>query len=211
MQFIKGVGPRLGVVFASRGIKSVKDVLTFFPRAYEETATLRAGDELREDERVSVTGSVLEIEERVTQSGKHMLGALLALDGSPARVRLLWFNQPYRKQDLRHGQRLLATGRLRSTVISWEMVQPQIVKLAAGDMVLYPSSSLHRVTPVTRGVRIASFFWIESVVGDDGERALLYDLDQTIQQLTPRFAADDPGLLRLTGVYHNLLRRWANT
>lgn len=87
----------------------------------------------------------------------------------------------------------------------------QVVKLDAGDMVLYPSSSLHRVTPVTRGARIASFFWIESVVGDEGERTLLYDLDQAIQQLTPRFAADDPGLLRLTGVYHNLLRRWAST
>ena len=61
----------------------------------------------------------------------------------------------------------------------------QSVKLAAGDMVLYPASSLHRVTPVTRGARVASFFWIESLVGDDGERALLFDLDQSIQELTP--------------------------
>lgn len=85
----------------------------------------------------------------------------------------------------------------------------QTVKLAAGDMVLYPSSSLHRVTPVTRGVRVASFFWIQSLVADAAERTLLFDLDQAIQALTPALAADDPRLLKLTGVYHNLLRRWA--
>ena len=87
----------------------------------------------------------------------------------------------------------------------------QTVKLAAGDMVLYPSSSLHRVTPVTRGARIASFFWIESLVTDDGERTLLFDLDQAIQELTPSTDADDPRLLKLSGIYHNLLRRWART
>lgn len=87
----------------------------------------------------------------------------------------------------------------------------QTVKLSAGDMVLYPSSSLHRVTPVTRGARIASFFWIESLVPDDGERTLLFDLDQAIQELTPSTDADDPRLLKLSGVYHNLLRRWART
>ncbi|MDQ1814525.1 Fe2+-dependent dioxygenase [Massilia sp. CCM 9210] len=87
----------------------------------------------------------------------------------------------------------------------------QTVKLGAGDMVLYPASSLHRVTPVTRGARVASFFWIESLVGDDAERTLLFDLDQTIQNLTPGLAADDRNLLKLTGIYHNLLRRWAAT
>ena len=87
----------------------------------------------------------------------------------------------------------------------------QAVKLAAGDMVLYPSSSLHRVTPVTRGARVASFFWIESLVQDEGERTLLFDLDQSIQQLTPLVAPDDPRLVQLTGVYHNLLRRFART
>ncbi|MDI3488932.1 MAG: PKHD-type hydroxylase [Thauera sp.] len=85
----------------------------------------------------------------------------------------------------------------------------QTVKLEAGDMVLYPSTSLHRVTPVTRGARIASFFWIQSLVQDEGERTLLYDLDQSIQDLTASGRPDDPDLLRLTGVYHNLLRRWA--
>ena len=86
----------------------------------------------------------------------------------------------------------------------------QAIKLAAGDMVLYPSSSLHRVTPVTKGARIASFFWIESLVGDEAERSMLFDLDQAIQALTPTVARDDTNLLKLTGVYHNLLRRWAS-
>ena len=72
-------------------------------------------------------------------------------------------------------------------------------------------SDLHRVTPVTRGARIASFFWIESMVGDEGERTLLFDLDEAIQALTPLTEPDDPRLLKLTGVYHNLLRRWAST
>ncbi|SFD82303.1 Fe2+-dependent dioxygenase [Paracidovorax konjaci] len=87
----------------------------------------------------------------------------------------------------------------------------QSVKLEAGDLVLYPSTSLHRVTPVTRGARIASFLWIESLVADEGERTLLFDLDQSIQRLTPLVEASDPRLLQLTGVYHNLLRRWART
>lgn len=87
----------------------------------------------------------------------------------------------------------------------------QAIKLAAGDMVLYPASSLHRVTPVTRGARIASFFWVESLVGDAAARATLFDLDQAIQQLTPVLAADDARLLKLTNVYHNLVRRWATT
>jgi PKHD-type hydroxylase len=87
----------------------------------------------------------------------------------------------------------------------------QTVKLAAGDMVLYPASSLHRVAPVTRGARLASFFWIESLVADDAERSLLFDLDQSIQQLAGRVDAADRQVLKLTGIYHNLLRRWAIT
>ena len=87
----------------------------------------------------------------------------------------------------------------------------QSVKLAAGDMILYPASSLHRVTPVTRGARIASFFWIESLVADEGQRTLLFDLDQAIQGMTPLAQTGDDYLLKLTGVYHNLVRRWAAT
>ncbi|HEX7915767.1 Fe2+-dependent dioxygenase [Rudaea sp.] len=87
----------------------------------------------------------------------------------------------------------------------------QTIKLDAGDMVLYPASSLHRVAPVTRGARLAVFFWIESLVGDEQARALLFDLDRSIQQLAPHMSAQDPALLRLTHVYHNLLRRCAAT
>ena len=84
----------------------------------------------------------------------------------------------------------------------------QNVKLPAGDMVLYPATSLHRVQAVTRGARVASFFWIQSMVRDDGQRTLLFDLDTSIQ----RIAADHPqhpSVVQLTGVYHNLLRQWA--
>jgi PKHD-type hydroxylase len=81
-------------------------------------------------------------------------------------------------------------------------------KLPAGDMVLYPSTSLHRVTPVTRGARVASFFWIESMVRDDGQRTLLFDLDTAIQRLNAA-AADETARTRLIGCYHNLLRMWS--
>jgi PKHD-type hydroxylase len=83
------------------------------------------------------------------------------------------------------------------------------VKLAAGDMVVYPSGSVHRVQPVTRGTRDAAFFWIQSMVRDDGARALLYELDLSIRDLTSR-GAEARSLLRLTGCYHNLIRRWAD-
>ena len=83
------------------------------------------------------------------------------------------------------------------------------VKLQAGHMVLYPSSSLHNVRAVTRGARIASFFWIQSMLRDDAERTLLFDLDTAIQRLTVDMP-EHPAALQLTGVYHNLLRRWAN-
>lgn len=82
-------------------------------------------------------------------------------------------------------------------------------KPPAGDMVLYPSTSLHRVTPVTRGERIACFFWLESLVRDGAAREALFDLDQSVQALTAVRGGDDAQVLRLTKVYHNLIRRWA--
>ncbi|MCJ1961847.1 Fe2+-dependent dioxygenase [Novosphingobium mangrovi (ex Hu et al. 2023)] len=85
----------------------------------------------------------------------------------------------------------------------------QGVKLAAGDMVLYPSSSLHQVTPVTSGQRLCAILWLQSAVADAAERALLYDLDQSIQALSSDRAVDDPDVDRLIHVYHNLVRRWA--
>lgn len=85
----------------------------------------------------------------------------------------------------------------------------QSVKLPAGDLVLYPATSVHRVTPVTRGERVSSFFWVESMVRDDGQRTLLFDMDMALVRLA-RDARDHPSLVTLTGCYHNLLRRWAD-
>ena len=85
----------------------------------------------------------------------------------------------------------------------------QAVKLAAGDMVLYPGSSLHQVTPVTRGQRICAISWIQSAVADGAARELLFDLDQSVQALSVGRAKDDPDIDRLIHVYHNLVRRWA--
>lgn len=81
------------------------------------------------------------------------------------------------------------------------------IKLPAGHLVLYPGTSLHKVTPVTRGTRLASFFWIQSMVRDDGQRRLMFDLDVSIRRLTQELP-DHAALVQLTGVYHNLLRQW---
>lgn len=85
----------------------------------------------------------------------------------------------------------------------------QSVKLEAGDMVLYPSSSLHQVTPVTRGARECAIFWLQSAVGDGPARTMLFDLDQSIQALSTGRTKDDADIDRLIHIYHNLLRRWA--
>src|ERR1700761_2901368 len=84
----------------------------------------------------------------------------------------------------------------------------QSVKLPAGHMVLYPATSLHRVEPVTRGARVSSFFWIQSMIRSDSDRTMLFDLDQTIQKLAVELPGSPLGV-NLTGIYHNLLRRWA--
>jgi PKHD-type hydroxylase len=83
------------------------------------------------------------------------------------------------------------------------------IKLPAGHLILYPATSLHHVQPVTRGARIASFFWIQSMIRDDGQRTTLFDLDLSIQRLGAD-VPNHPALVQLTGVYHNLLRRWAD-
>ena len=82
------------------------------------------------------------------------------------------------------------------------------VKLPAGDMILYPSSSLHKVEPVTRGARISSFFWVQSMVADDSKRTMLFELDKNIQSVRARIGDTDE-VVGLTGHYHNLLRQWA--
>ncbi|WIV97766.1 Fe2+-dependent dioxygenase [Kinneretia aquatilis] len=86
----------------------------------------------------------------------------------------------------------------------------QRVKLAAGDAVLYPGTSVHRVEPVTRGARLASFFWIESMVRSDEQRRLLFEMDQALMQLRGEHGESDAAV-QLTGTYHNLLRMWADT
>lgn len=86
----------------------------------------------------------------------------------------------------------------------------QSVKLAAGDMVIYPATSLHQVMPITRGVRLACFFWVQSLVRDAADRALLFDLDNAIQRLN-QAGADESARRTLVGIYHNLLRKWSDT
>lgn len=83
------------------------------------------------------------------------------------------------------------------------------VKLGAGDLILYPASSLHRVEAITRGARVSSFFWIQSLVRDDARRALLFDMDMAIQRAGTTLGQGDPSIVSLTGAYHNLLRMWA--
>jgi PKHD-type hydroxylase len=87
----------------------------------------------------------------------------------------------------------------------------QRIKLAAGDMVLYPGTSVHRVEPVTRGFRLASFFWIESMVRSDEQRRLLFEMDAHLMRLRSTVGETEPGVIGLTGTYHNLLRMWADT
>ncbi len=84
------------------------------------------------------------------------------------------------------------------------------IRLPAGDMILYPASTLHRVTPVTRGARTACFFWVQSMVRDEAARATLFELDGAIQSVAADRGQADEAVIRLTGVYHNLLRRWAD-
>ncbi|MCA9132859.1 MAG: ATP-dependent DNA helicase RecG [Planctomycetales bacterium] len=126
------VGPQQAALLAKLGLHKTADLLFFFPRTYEAVAPLQSEANFVEHTRVAFVGTVLEMAERVTQSGKHVLGVLVAPDGGGA-VRLTWFNQPFRKNGLQVGQRLVATGVLRSTVLHWEMVQPQIQLLAAGE------------------------------------------------------------------------------
>jgi PKHD-type hydroxylase len=131
--------------------------------------------------------------------GSHIDNAIRKLPGTRARLRTdlsatLFLSRP---ESYDGGELVIETG-----------FGIQNVKLAAGDMVLYPATSQHHVRPVTRGVRLASFFWIQSMVGDDSERALLFDLDQSVQALGAIHGANDPDVLRLTGLYHNLVRKW---
>lgn len=132
--------------------------------------------------------------------GTHVDNAIRQVTGTPHRVRT----------DLSATLFLAAPEEYDGGELSVEDTYGvHSVKLPAGHMVLYPASSLHHVRPVTRGARIASFFWIQSMIRDDAERALLFDLDSAIQALN-REAPEHPVAVQLTGVYHNMLRRWAD-
>jgi PKHD-type hydroxylase len=132
--------------------------------------------------------------------GAHVDNAIRQVAGSPLRVRAdlsatLFLSAPeeYDGGDL----------------VVDDTYGAHSVKLPAGDLILYPATSLHRVQPVTRGVRLASIFWVQSMVRDDGERGLLFDLDLAIGQVSEA-QPDHPGVVALTSCYHNLLRRWAD-
>jgi PKHD-type hydroxylase len=133
------------------------------------------------------------------QFGSHVDGAVRLIPGSGAKIRTdisatLFLSAP----DSYDGGELIIE----------DTYGTHAVKLAAGDAIVYPASSLHRVAPVTRGERVASFFWAQSMIRDDNQRTLLFDLDRSIQRLNAR-VADDPAMVDLVGVYHNLLRHWA--
>lgn len=132
--------------------------------------------------------------------GYHVDNAVRGIAGSGERVRTdlsatLFFSEP----DSYDGGELVVD----------DTYGPRSVKLPAGHMVLYPGTSLHKVNPVTRGARISSFFWMQSLVREDSQRALLLDMDVAIQRLS-QDAAGHPSIIQLTGIYHNLLRRWVD-
>src|SRR5262245_49416942 len=133
--------------------------------------------------------------------GTHVDAAIRAIPGTPVRIRT----------DLSVTLFLAEPGEYDGGELTVEdKYGTQEVKLPAGDLVLYPSTSLHHVKPVTRGARVASFFWLQSMVRDDNQRTMLFDLDQTIQELSAERGVEDAACVRLTGIYHNLIRHWAD-
>jgi len=133
--------------------------------------------------------------------GMHIDGAVMALGNEAGHLRsdlscTLFLNEP---EEYEGGELVVA-----------DTYGEHEVKLPAGDLILYPASSLHQVNPVTEGTRLASFLWVQSMVRDDGRRRMLLEMDTAITQLTGT-GADREAVLQLTGVYHNLLRQWAET
>ncbi len=133
--------------------------------------------------------------------GGHIDGAIRPIPGTPYRVRTdlsatVFLTAP---SEYDGGELVIGDG-----------ADEKRVKLAAGDMVLYSGGTVHQVTPVTRGARLAAFLWVQSMVRDDARRAILFDLDNAIQKLG-RTGADHDACVQLAGVYHNLLRQWSDT
>jgi PKHD-type hydroxylase len=133
--------------------------------------------------------------------GGHIDGAIRPVAGTPYRVRTDLSATVFLTDPAEYDGGELVIG---------EAGEERRVKLPAGDMVLYSGGTVHRVMPVTRGVRLAAFFWVHSMVRDDTRRTILLDLDNALQQLG-RTGADQDACVRLAGVYHNLLRQWADT
>lgn len=150
VQFLPGVGPPRARLLAKLGVHRNVDLLFLFPRNYEAVTPLVPVAQFIPNQRVSLIGQVTELDERVTQSGKHMLGALVTVEGGSA-VRLVWFNQPFRKNELRPGTRLLASGTVKSTVLNWEIVQPQIRVLEMAEDV--PPGRPLPIYPLTEGLK----------------------------------------------------------
>ena len=133
--------------------------------------------------------------------GNHIDGAIRPITGTPHRVRTdLSATLFLSELDTYEGGELV----VRDTA------GERSIRLPAGDLIVYPGSSVHRVEPVTRGTRLAAFFWIQSMVRDGAQRAVLFELDQAIQQLA-RDVPQHASLVDLAGVYHNLLREWSDT
>lgn len=131
--------------------------------------------------------------------GTHVDNAIRQVPGTPHRIRT----------DLSATLFLSEPGSYEGgELVVEDSYGAHAVKLPAGHMLLYPATSLHHVRPVTSGVRVASFFWIQSMVADDGKRTILFDLDSSIRNLG-RDLPDSPEIVRLTGIYHNLIRRWS--
>ncbi len=134
--------------------------------------------------------------------GVHVDNAIRSVPGSPVRIRTdlsatLFLAEP---DEYDGGELTVETS-----------YGAHEVKLPAGHLVLYPATSLHCVQPITRGARVGSFFWIQSMIREEGPRTMLFDLDQTIQGLQAERGAADDAVVRLTGIYHNLIRHWAET
>ena len=132
--------------------------------------------------------------------GTHVDNAVRQIAGTPARIRTdlsatLFLAEPHEYEG--------------GELVIEDTYGVHAVKLPAGHLILYPATSLHHVKPVTGGVRVAAFFWIQSMVRDDGARAMLFDLDAAIQSVS-RDVPGHPSAIQLTGVYHNLVRRWAD-
>ena len=133
--------------------------------------------------------------------GIHVDNAIRPISGTPHRIRTdLSMTLFLSEADEYEGGELVIETQFGA----------QEVKLEAGSIVLYPSSSLHKVNDITEGTRIASFFWLQSMIRGEHERSLLFDLDQTIQKLSLDRGVKDNEVIRLTGVYHNLIRLWAD-